>query len=151
MTDAVPNPKVREVMTHEVATLKASDHLDLVHDVMTLGRIRHMPVLASERVVGIVSQRDLFRAAVSSVLDFRPAAEREWLRKVRVEEVMTKSVETADPDWPITTAVALMLDKKIGCLPVVEGGRLVGLLSESDCLRLLARLLAPGAGTLPGR
>ena len=140
------NPKVREVMTPEVATLKSSDHLDLAHDVMTLGRIRHMPVLAGERVVGIVSQRDLFRAAVSSVLDFRPAAEREWLGKIRVEEVMATQVETADPDWPIATAVGLMLDKKIGCLPVVEGGRLIGLLSESDCLRLLARLLAPGAG-----
>ena len=148
--DETLNLKVREVMTPEVATLKVSDHLDLAHDVMTLGRIRHMPVLAGEQVVGIVSQRDLFRAAVSSVLDFRPAAEREWLRRIRVEEVMTKTVETAAPNWSITTAVNLMLDKKIGCLPVVEDGHLIGMLSESDCLRLLARLLAPGAGIPSG-
>jgi acetoin utilization protein AcuB len=141
MIDTSAVPSVREVMATDVGTLTASDHLDLAHDIMTLGRIRHMPVLAGGRLVGIVSQRDLFRAAVSSVLNFRPAAEREWLAKIRVEEVMTRAVTTAAPEWPIRRAVDLMLEKKIGCLPVVENDHLLGLLSESDCLRWLAQLL----------
>ena len=66
-------------MQPEVVTLDASDSLSLADDVMRLGRIRHMPVVADGRLVGILSQRDLFRAAISSVLQFRPAAEREWL------------------------------------------------------------------------
>jgi CBS domain-containing protein len=137
--------QVRDAMTTDVVTLKASDHLDLAHDIMSLGRIRHMPVLDGERLVGILSQRDLFRGAISSVLAFRPKAEREWLGKIRVEEVMVRAVHTAAPDWSVRQAVETMLAKKIGCLPVVEAGRLVGLLSESDCLRLLARLLSHDA------
>lgn len=132
---------VRDLMTADVATLRDTDHLDLADDLMRLGRIRHTPVLRGEQLVGIVSQRDLFRAAVSSVLDFRRAAEREWLAKIRVAEVMSHPVLTAEPDWPVVRAVDYMLAKRVGCLPVVEGGHLVGMLSERDCLTLLARLL----------
>jgi CBS domain-containing protein len=136
---------VRDVMSPELVTLSLGEHLDLASDIMHLGRIRHMPVVSGDRLVGILSQRDLFRAAVSSVLAFRPSAEREWLAKIRVEEVMVKQVYTAQPEWTIGEAVQLMLDKRIGCLPVVENDRLVGLLSETDCLRLLARTLAPSS------
>ena len=134
--------RVGDVMTAEVVTLDASDHLDLASDIMTLGRIRHMPVVRDGKLVGILSQRDLFRGAISSVLQFRPAAEREWLAKIRVEEVMTKQVVAAEPDWPIRRAVGVMIEGRFGCLPVVdEEQRVVGLLSETDCLRLLASYL----------
>ncbi|HSP97049.1 MAG TPA: CBS domain-containing protein [Candidatus Dormibacteraeota bacterium] len=133
-------------MTTDVVTLDAGDHLDLASDIMTLGRIRHMPVVRNGKLVGILSQRDLFRGAVSSALQFRPAAERQWLAKIRVAEVMTPDVVTAEPDWPVRHAVEVMVDGRIGCLPVVDTeGRVVGLLSESDCLRLLATYLAEGA------
>jgi CBS domain-containing protein len=133
-------------MTTEVVTLDAGDHLDLASDIMNLGRIRHMPVVRNGKLVGILSQRDLFRGAVSSALLFRPAAEREWLAKIRVAEVMTADVVTAEPDWPVRHAVEVMLEDRIGCLPVVDAeDRVVGLLSESDCLRLLASYLAEGA------
>jgi CBS domain-containing membrane protein len=133
---------VRDLMQPEVATLEAEDTLDLAGDVMRLGRIRHMPVVAAGRVVGIVSQRDLYRAAVSSLLQFEPEAEREWLRGIPVRDVMAAPVFTIGPDMPLRAAVELMLEKRVGCLPVVDEGRLVGLLAESDCLRHLAQLLA---------
>lgn len=132
---------VRDLMQPEVATLKADDHLDLADDIMRLGRIRHMPVVDGDRVVGIVSQRDLFRAAISSVLKLRPAAEREWLAKIAVREVMTTELISVAPDTTIRAAIGRMLEKRIGCLPVVEHGKLVGLLSEADCLGHLANLL----------
>jgi CBS domain-containing protein len=128
-------------MQTEVVTLDAKDHLDLADSLMRLGRIRHMPVLSDGKLVGILSQRDLFRAGISTVLRLRPSAEREWLAKIPVREVMTSPVITARPDMSVREAVQLMLDHKIGCLPVVEKGELVGLLSETDCLRYLARLL----------
>jgi CBS domain-containing protein len=137
-------------MSAEVVTLAVGEHLDLASDIMSLGRIRHMPVMAGERLVGIVSQRDLFRAAISSALALRPAAEREWLAKIRVEEVMTTPVLTAMPDWSLARAVQAMLDRGIGCLPVLDGDRLVGLLSESDCLRQLSHLLAESKPAPPG-
>jgi CBS domain-containing membrane protein len=132
---------VRDLMTRDAVTLRASDRLDLAEDIMSLGRIRHLPVMDGERVVGIVSQRDLFRGAISSALELRPAAEREWLRRVGVREVMTTRVVTIAPGAPLVEAVRLMVGHQIGCLPVVEGGRLCGLISETDCMRYLARLL----------
>ena len=63
------------------------------------------------------------------------------LAKISVREVMTTHVFTILPTAPVREAVAVMLAKRIGCLPVVRDGKLVGLLSESDCLRYLARLL----------
>jgi len=92
-------------------------------------------------VVGIVSQRDLFRAALSSLLQLRREAEHEWLAMFRVRSIMTSHVFSVAPSVTLYDAVEIMLDKRIGCLPVVENGKLVGLLSERDCLRHLARLL----------
>ncbi len=128
-------------MEKDVLTLGGADHLDLVDDLMRLGRIRHMPIMSNGQLVGIVSQRDLFRAGISSALHFRASAEREWLAKIAVREVMTTHVFTIEPDASIRSAVEIMVNKKIGCLPVVENGTVVGLISESDCLKYLAHLL----------
>jgi len=133
--------RVQDLMQKDVVTLQIDDHLDLVSDIMSLGRIRHMPVLGNNLVVGVVSQRDLFRAGISSVLQFRPSTEREWLAKISVREVMSKPVMTVEPGDPIREAIEQMVRMKIGCLPVVDGGTLVGLLSETDLLLYLERLI----------
>ena len=134
---------VRDLMQREVATLRATDNLDLAEDIMRLGRIRHLPVVATdERLVGILSQRDLFRAAVSSLLQLGRRGEQEWLAHIPIATVMTTEVVTVAADASVRRAVALMNERRIGCLPVVEGGRLVGLVSESDCLRYLEHVLA---------
>jgi CBS domain-containing protein len=132
---------VRDLMQTDVVTLNADDHLDLADDIMSLGRIRHLPVLAEGKLVGLLSQRDLYRAAISSLLQLNRATQQEWLAKVPVRAVMTTNVVTVAPGEPSRKAVGLMLERKIGCLPVVDQGELVGLLGESDCLRHLARLL----------
>src|SRR5262249_19188648 len=126
---------VRDLMEREVTTLKASESLGLADDIMQLGRIRHLPVLSGGVLVGIVSQRDLYRAGMSSMLQMRRSAERDWLAGIPVQAVMTTDVITVAPDDTVHAAVELMLRHRIGCVPVVEHGRLVGLLSESDCLR----------------
>ena len=142
---------VRDLMRTEVVTLEAADTLDLADDIMRLGRIRHLPVVDGDRVVGIVSQRDLFRAAASSLLQLGGGAQRKWLAAIPVTAVMAPQVFTVGPSTSVRTAVRIMVDKKIGCLPVIEHGRLVGLLSESDCLLHLAHLLeiADERGALP--
>jgi CBS domain-containing protein len=132
---------VRDLMQADVATLKLSDSLGLAEDIMELGRIRHLPVLSGSVVVGVVSQRDLYRAAVSSMLAMSRSAEREWLAKIPVHSVMSQDVHTIEPDASVHRAVEMMLARRIGCLPVVEHGKLVGLLSETDCLRYLGRVL----------
>jgi acetoin utilization protein AcuB len=132
---------VRDLMQRDVATLRVTDTLGLADDIMELGRIRHLPVVSADVVVGVVSQRDLYRAAVSSMLQMPRSAEREWLGRIPVVNVMSPKVVTVAADASIHTAIELMLSHRIGCLPVVEHGKLVGLVSESDCLRYLARVL----------
>jgi CBS domain-containing protein len=128
-------------MQTEVITLSVYDHLAIAEDIMRLGRVRHLPVLDGDRPVGVVSQRDLYRAGMSSVLQLDPEQNQNWLEKVVVRDVMTKKIETIHPDRPVRVAVETMVEKRIGCLPVVEDGGLVGLISETDCLSYLAHLL----------
>jgi CBS domain-containing protein len=132
---------VRDLMETEVVVLRSEDRLDLADDIMRLGRIRHLPVTRGDLVVGILSQRDLFRAAASSLLQLRRVAERDWFAAIPVATVMTTPVITVAPTCPVATAVERMLAHRIGCLPVVEDERLVGLLSETDCLRHLIQVL----------
>ncbi|MBI3129057.1 MAG: CBS domain-containing protein [Candidatus Tectomicrobia bacterium] len=131
--------KVREVMTSPVETLDRNDTLSLAGDLMKMKRIRHLPVLEDGALVGIVSQRDLFRAGLSTVMGFGAKAQQEFMRTVLVKEVMTENVVTVSPEDEVAEAARLMLEKQIGCLPVVDDGKLAGLVSESDLVRLVAR------------
>ncbi len=139
---------VKDIMQPDVVTLESGETLDVADDIMRLGRIRHMPVVSRGRVVGIVSQRDLFMATVSSALHFRRSAEREWLAKIKVREVMSKPVHTVPPHLSVLEAVQRMLNERIGCLPVVDGEELVGMVSETDCLCLLSQLLERNSSEL---
>jgi CBS domain-containing protein len=126
---------VSTIMRTDFVTLKADDRLDFADTVMRLGRIRHMPVLEGDRLVGVVSQRDLFAASLSKVLDFEPGQRRTFLRAIDVREVMSKGVITVSPDTTLGQAARLMIERKVGCLPVVnEHGVPVGLVTETDLL-----------------
>jgi CBS domain-containing protein len=129
------DPKVREMMTKEVSTLGRNDTLDLADDVMTLERIRHLPVLDEGRVVGVVSQRDLFRSGLAVALGYGERAQKMLLKTLRVKEVMSEPAITVSPEATAKEAARLMLEHKIGCLPVVEGHALVGIVTETDILR----------------
>jgi len=132
------NPTVRDIMMRGPVTLGREDTLDLADDIMNRGRIRHLPVLDGERVVGVVSQRDLFRSAFVAALGLRGGQQRALLKSLRVKEMMSEPVVTISPDAAIQEAARLMMEKKIGCLPVVEAERFVGLITETDILRYVA-------------
>jgi acetoin utilization protein AcuB len=138
--------KVKDVMRTSVVSLRIADTLGVAEDIMGMGRIRHLPVVDEDnRVVGIVTQRDLFRASISSVLGFDRAKEHEWMGKIKVRDVMTKQVTLVDPEAGMAEAIDKLVTDKIGCLPVVdEKGALVGLLTETDCLRCFRDLIKMG-------
>ncbi len=138
--------KVKDLMRTNVVTLHSSDMLSVAEDIMTMGRIRHLPVIdAQNQVVGIVTQRDLYKAAISSVLGFDRAKEHEWLGKVRVSDVMTKEIILIGAEAGVVEAVDKMVATKIGCLPVAdENGKLIGLITETDCLGCFRDLLKIG-------
>lgn len=117
--------------------------MDVVSDIMTLGRIRHLPVVGADgSVVGVVSQRDLFRAGISSGLGAGPREERRALGKIAVRDVMSSPAVTATPDEPLGDAIDRMLENRVGCLPVLDGTALVGILTETDALRACRRMTA---------
>ncbi len=127
---------VSEFMQTEFVTLRPSDRLDFADDVMKLGRIRHMPVVEGNRVVGVVSQRDLLAASLSRVMEIDPRDHRSFLRSVEISEMMSEPVITIEPTRTIREAAELMIRHKIGCLPVVDSlGTPVGLITETDLLR----------------
>jgi CBS domain-containing membrane protein len=131
--------QVRDQMSAEVTTLRHNDALVIADDVMRLGRIRHLPVLDDDqRLVGIVSQRDLFRGALARALGYGTHAQQKLLGQLIVKEVMTSDPITISPDAPITEAAALMIKHKIGCLVVMAGEELVGLLTEGDFVAAVA-------------
>jgi CBS domain-containing membrane protein len=141
--------RVRDVMRSHVVTLSMFDALDVATDIMTIGRIRHLPVVDRDHtLVGIVSQRDLLKASISSVLGIGESAQREWLGKVPVIEVMTRNVTTVDPDASVSEAMSRLIAAKIGCLPVVdESGKMAGLVTETDFLRCFNDLMQAGRVT----
>jgi CBS domain-containing protein len=126
---------VRDIMAQNPATLDRNETLDLAESIMNLGRIRHMPVVDDGKLVGIVSQRDMFRSALITSLGFGRKTTGALIKTITIEEIMTENVITISPDTSIKEAARQMMDKKIGCLPVLEGDRLVGIITETDMLR----------------
>jgi CBS-domain-containing membrane protein len=123
-------------MSVEVTTLGRNDTLLLAKDIMNLGRIRHFPVVEDDEVVGVVSQRDLYRASLGTVMQYGEKAQRAFLESVAVKEVMTDPIAIG-PDATVRDAARLMLEHKIGCLPVLEDSRLVGIVTETDMLQVV--------------
>lgn len=130
---------VRDVMTRQLVTLDDGATLQDARDAMRRDHIRHVPIVSSGRLVGLLSHRDLVRAQVES-----PTARN---LGAPVRTAMTREVRTVTPDTPLLAAAQRMQELKLGCLPVVEeGGTLVGILTEADFLRLVIRQLEdPGA------
>ena len=131
--------QVRDVMSREVHTVKRNDELGIADALMKQERVRHLPVLDGDgEVCAVVSQRDLFRGALLRALGFGSRAEELMLKQVAVKEAMSSEIQTTAPDTPVADAARLMIERKIGCLPVIENGKLVGIVTETDFVRLVA-------------
>jgi CBS domain-containing protein len=131
---------VREIMMGSPVTLKPDDTLDLANDIISLGRIRHIPVVEDGKLVGIISERDLMGAAAGRIFGLKQKSKSALLKSVLIKDVMRKRVVTMEPDTPIKDAAQMMADKKIGCVPVIESGALVGLVTTTDVLRYVEKL-----------
>lgn len=130
--------KVRDVMTRNVRTVNRNDRLSVADELMKLGGFRHVVVIDdAHAVAGVVSSRDIFYGALAWSLGHGKAAHEKSLASYPVKQVMSTDATTIAPDAALHEAAALMADKKIGCLPVVDGTKLVGILTEGDFLALL--------------
>ena len=127
--------QVRDLMTDNVFTLRPQDNLAALYDLMDTKHIRHVPIVDRDRdLVGLVTHRDLSRSALGTE-DSPLSLQREMLGHRKIREIMATEVETVEPDEDLRVAAELLIENKIGCLPVVEGTHLVGILTESDFVR----------------
>lgn len=138
---------VREIMTANPVSIEPDATVGTAIDVMVQRKIRHLPVVDQRgTVVGVITDRDLRGAAVTSGLDeYLSAAARRRLRGIgatleslRVKDAMTCNPVTTRSDVAAAQAAALMLEKRIGSLPVIDGGKLVGILTDRDAVKALA-------------
>lgn len=132
---------VADLMSKELVTLRRDESLNMAEQVMRLARVRHLPVVEGERLVGLVTHRDLLRAQVSVLAELSRAERREIHTAIRVADIMVADVRTIAPGAPAVEAARQMRDQIVGCLPVVDEERLVGILTEADFLDLAIRAL----------
>jgi CBS domain-containing protein len=136
-----------DIMTRDVITLTAGADLTLADDLMKLERIRHLPVVDGGKLVGLVSHRDIIKAharllAKATAVSATPG---KHVVFVGVNEMMQRDVKTIAPTMPAKDAAGLILENRLGCLPVVDGDALVGIVTEVDCLRWALGQLPSGA------
>jgi CBS domain-containing membrane protein len=132
--------RVKDLMTEPVFALGPDDSLAATRKLMDEHHVRHVPVVDGEgHLIGIVSHRDLLRHALIEQSDVPDDIENSLLARLRVHDLMTERVDFVTPATDIREAAQIMLDNKYGCLPVVLDERLVGILTESDFVRLFAR------------
>ncbi|GIK55873.1 MAG: hypothetical protein BroJett015_15360 [Chloroflexota bacterium] len=103
--------------------------------------IRRLPVIENGRLVGIVSDKDLLHAAPSDATSLSVWELNYLVSRIQVKDVMTTQVLTIHEDTPVEDAARLMVDNKIGGLPVVNNGNVVGLITETDLFKLLLELM----------
>ena len=129
---------VRDLMTVKPITVDPETPILEARQRMLRERIRHLVVLDDTRVVGIVTDRDVRLNLPSPATSLSVWEINYLLPGVTVGGVMTTSVIVVDPDRSIAEVARIMMDHKIGALPVVEEGRLVGIITESDFVRAMA-------------
>jgi len=129
---------VAQVMSTDLLTLKLNDTLRLADDMLNLTKVRHFPVLDGERLAGIVDHDDLLHASMASLVRHPKDSPRAALGTVEVKDIM-KPATTVSPDMPIRAAAETMVERGIEALMVVEGEKLLGLVTRTDVLRELAK------------
>jgi len=133
---------VRDIMRSPAVSVSADTTLADAYRTMRERGIRHLPVLEEGRLAGVITDRDL-RLATSALAPspFAPGS--------RVADVMSPRLLTADPSDPVEDAARIMREHKIGCLPVMDGGRLIGIVTGLDLLDAL--ILMTGVDKPSGR
>lgn len=132
---------VRDLMTTTVETLDPDDDIDLASMIMRLDRLRHLPVVDDGKLVGLISDRDVLRAQRSSLSGESREALRRFNMRIKARDIMTEKVQTVGPETTALEAAEVLREKGYGCLPVMQDGELVGIVTPVDFLGLTVKLL----------
>ncbi len=129
--------KVGDLMTKELITLKADDDLPKADELMRLNRLRHLPVVDGKKLAGLITHRDLLRLQTELLarLGNTGDADEEVFIPLSARDLMNEDVATTTSDTSAVDAAKRLLSQRYGCLPVVDGDELVGIITESDFLK----------------
>jgi acetoin utilization protein AcuB len=134
---------VKDRMSAHPLTIDPEESVSNTHRYMQEQKVRHLPVVGKNgKMIGLVTEKDLLKAEPSSATSLSMWEIHSLLMKVKVKSVMVRDVFTTSEDTPIEEAAHLMLEHKIGCLPVLRDEQLVGIITESDIFRTLMELFA---------
>jgi acetoin utilization protein AcuB len=133
--------KVRELMTKKPLTVPVDTPVVEARRTMLEHRFRHLLVTDGGRLAGIVTDRDIRLNMPSPATSLSVWEINYLLARMTVGSVMTKSVITVDPNRNVVEAARIMLDHKIGALPVVDGGTIIGIMTETDIMRAFAAMV----------
>jgi CBS domain-containing protein len=132
---------VRDFMTSPAASIEVDSRLLDAALAMRRSGFRHLPIVRGEKLVGIITDRDINRYAPSLLGNISQEEYNAIFENTPLERVMTKDPLFTTPETPIGKVVAVLHNRKLGCLPVVQSERLVGIITTTDLLRLLHRLV----------
>jgi acetoin utilization protein AcuB len=132
---------VRKKMQKDLVTITKDERMTVAKKILKEKNIRHLPVVDGKKLVGLVTNMDIRKSEASPATSLEIRELHYLLDKLTVGEIMTRNVITISPDISIEEAAILLHDNKIGCLPVVEDGNLVGILTENDVMEILIEVL----------
>ena len=133
--------KVKDIMTEKLVTIEPDEPIIQAIKAMDEGGLRRLPVLKAGHLIGIITDRDIRKALNSPMVFHEKTYDDYLLREIRVGSCMTREPLTVSPQADIVDAAALMEQEKIGGLPVMNGNRLVGIITVSDLVDYLIRIL----------
>lgn len=138
---------VEKRMSHQVVTVQPEVQITKAHKLMAQEKIQQMPVVKNGKLVGLVSERDILKAYPSSVTTLSVWEIASLLEKIKVKDIMVRDVLTVQEITPIEQAARIMVDNKIGSLPVMRGNDVVGIITEADLFNVMLEMLG---GRRPG-
>lgn len=147
---AIEEMRVRDVMSRNVHTVHATHSMPLAASIMDLEHVRHVPVIDDDRhVVGLITHRDILSAQLKAMATVPAGGPASLDLSVPVSRMMRTEVWTIQSSALAVSAARLLRDHRFGCLPVVDDGKLVGIVTESDLLALVTERLSPTAQARP--
>ena len=132
---------VNERMSYPVITIGPDMPINDALNLMKRQNIRRVPVIQNGKMIGIITNHDLLNASPSPATSLSIWEMNYLLSKITVKDVMSKDVQTVTPDTPIEEAARIMADHKIGGLPVVKDGEVVGIITETDLFKIFLELM----------
>jgi len=133
--------KIRDLMSTNVVTVSEDTSIHDAKKIMDAHKIRRLPVMKKDKLVGLVTKHMLLEASPSPATSLSIHELHYLLAKMTVKDIMVKNPYTISPDMPAEEALQVGQEKGYGAFPVMEDGRLVGMVTESDIVRLMTRVL----------